>query len=757
MTVPGSPETDQSYPGNPALSPDVRQRVESTYRQSLELAHSGNREEASLGCDFVLQLDPDYAPAQDLLARLESGKPIAPPSSPAAGASGEAGGSEGRRSRQAEAEALFGGLDDGGLDDGGFGDGGFEDVGEATVDLRGLPPLPAPNAPPQSGPGRPAGGDEADLGERLAELVAARRDGEAVALAQGHAERVAADPRLGELARVAAGRQEAAPYVERFLASARQAREQGDEETARAHLDKARSLDASHPGIAHLEAAPAAGGAGTAFDRGAAEPAADEADGAAPSPAEPAAGEAGGAAPSATEPAAGAPADADPFASLGGSDEARRIDDLLAEGQAAFDRDDHQAAIDAWSRIFLIDIENREAARRIEEARRLKAEQERRVEEVFHDAEEALARGDTAGAREGYEQVLGEQGSHVEARRRLDDLDGGGDGLSQAIGAAANAAGLGGAAAAAPDPGAGDEPLREEILVPPEPGEETTAGAAAATADSRRVAVVRESRAGLRFALIGTLVLLVVAAAGYLLWDNRASIFPNAEDAAAPVAEEDAIARATRLHRDGRTAMAINQLRRLPPAAPEYAEAQALISQWEAESAAQPPPVEATEPAPDPTAAEHQALVAEAREAIGRDDYLAALARLEQAAELAPLDGEAAELQGAIERDLAPVARLVDLVRQGEHERALPDLWRRLEASSGDRVVRHLIVEAYSRMGMRDLQRGDAAAAAEHLAEAQRLAPDDPLLARHQRFAASYAQREKDLQYRIYVKYLPPR
>jgi hypothetical protein len=78
------------------------------------------------------------------------------------------------------------------------------------------------------------------------------------------------------------------------------------------------------------------------------------------------------------------------------------------------------------------------------------------------------------------------------------------------------------------------------------------------------VAVVRESHAGRRFLLIGTLVLLVVAAAGYLVWDNRSSIFPNAEDAAAPVVEEDPIARATRLHRAGRTAMAINQLRRVP-------------------------------------------------------------------------------------------------------------------------------------------------------------------------------------------------
>jgi tetratricopeptide (TPR) repeat protein len=241
------------------------------------------------------------------------------------------------------------------------------------------------------------------------------------------------------------------------------------------------------------------------------------------------------------------------------------------------------------------------------------------------------------------------------------------------------------------------------------------------------------------------------------VWVNRASIFPNAEDAATPVVEEDPIARATRLHRAGRTAMAINQLRRLPPAAPEYAEAQALISQWEAESAAPETVAEPAAPPADPAAAQRQALIDEAREAFGRADYLAALAGLEQAAELAPLDGEAAELAAAIERDLAPVARLVDLVRQGEHERALPDLWRRHEANPGDPVVRHLIVEGYYRMGVRDLQRGDAAAAAEHLTEAERLAPGDPLLARHRRFAASYASREKDLQYRIYVKYLPTR
>ena len=198
MTVPGSPQPGNSYPGNPALSPEVRQRVETTYRQSLELAERGNRQEASLGCDFVLQLDPDYAPARDLLARLESGKPIEAQPAPAAGETAAADqadqpGEPGEPlSRHAEAEALF---------------GGFDDFGDATVDLLDMPELPELSAPDLPGPDHPSaaappptGGGEADLGDRLGELVAARRDGEALELAQSHAERVTADPRLAELA-----------------------------------------------------------------------------------------------------------------------------------------------------------------------------------------------------------------------------------------------------------------------------------------------------------------------------------------------------------------------------------------------------------------------------------------------------------------------------------------------------------------------------------------------------------------------------
>jgi Tfp pilus assembly protein PilF len=87
----------------------------------------------------------------------------------------------------------------------------------------------------------------------------------------------------------------------------------------------------------------------------------------------------------------------------------------------------------------------------------------------------------------------------------------------------------------------------------------------------------------------------------------------------------------------------------------------------------------------------------------------------------------------------------------------LPDLWRRHEENPADRDVTHLIVDCYYNLAVRDLQRADTRKAAENLKEAAKLEPSDPILGRHIAFAETYQTRDKDLLYRIYVKYLPTR
>jgi tetratricopeptide (TPR) repeat protein len=219
----------------------------------------------------------------------------------------------------------------------------------------------------------------------------------------------------------------------------------------------------------------------------------------------------------------------------------------------------------------------------------------------------------------------------------------------------------------------------------------------------------------------------------------------------------DPIARATRLHEAGRTAMAINQLRRLPPTDPLYEEAQALISQWEA-SGQQPEAAEAGSEAPSPEALGRRAeLVAEAEQALGRGENLAALDALDAAAAVAPLDEPEAALRSTAEAALAPLAAALDLYRDGQYERALPQLWRLREEEQDNLDLRRLIVDSYYNLAVRDLQRGDAKGAAGKLREALELVENDPELERHLRFAETYEKRNKDLLYRIYVKYLPLR
>jgi tetratricopeptide (TPR) repeat protein len=665
-----------SYSGNPSLAPDVRRRILSTFRQTLDLAARGSHHEATLGCDFILQMDPHFGPARALQERLNGapGQPVEVDDLRAGVAALEDAAGPPEVEAHAGGGAMFGDLDD--LD--------------LEVDA-----------------GTPAADDPA-LRDRLADRLEVRDFAGALELARRSPQAIAADAELARLVETATARQEAAPYVQKFLDAARRSLGDGDERGAATMLEKARSLDPTHPGLRDLATRLAAG------------------------PAPPPRRE--------RPPAPPAAARAEPP----DSESAGRIAELLAEGQKSFGAGDYQSAIDAWSRIFLIDIDHAEASRRIEEARRLKAEQERRIEEVFHEASDSLESGDRAAARRGFERVIELEPGHLAAREYLERLS-----RDEAPRPAAAPA----APRPAPAAGGGTDPfvLKEEILVPPPPG-----AAVGRDADRPRTGAGKEGGARRRFVLIGSGVLALAVAALFVAYQNRDRLFPNSSEAAPPTAETvDPIARATRLHDDGKTAMAINQLRRLPPSDPHYEEAQALISQWEASGRA---PDGAATSAPAPEALERRReLLAAAADSLSRRQFLTAEESFAQAASIAPLDDADAELRRRAERALEPLAREIQFFREGEYELALPGLWRLHQAEPDNPDVRRLIVDSYYNMAVRDLQRGDARGAAGKLDEAAGLVPDDAEIARHRLFAQAYQEREKDLQYRIYVKYLPRR
>jgi tetratricopeptide (TPR) repeat protein len=730
-----------SYAGNPSLSSDVQNRVLGTFEQTLGLAAEGSRQEALLGCDFVLRMDPHFEPARQLQERLRNSS------------------------------------------------------GPVRVD-----DLLAPAAP---GPGMtaPAG----NLRSHFQSLLDARQFQELMALAQQNQAAVGGDAELMRIATEAQERLEAAPYVNKFVNAAREAARQGNRDEAARAIEKIRALDPTHPVIAELSGAsmaPAAAPPATrpgmpattmpVLDPFAADvvPAGDS--GFELALDEPSFGAsldtsgfgtdlpeltfdepsldfgATAEAPSLMDPELISAADfqTDMLASMpsvsssGDSETDRRIQQLLDEGQAAYGRGDVQAAIDAWSRIFLIDIDHQEAARRIDQARKVKAESERQAEEIFHEGVAKLEAGDLGGAKQTFQRVLEIQPSYFAAREYLQQLEAG---QVPTIRPSARHEPAPQPALPTPsdldlDTGTGE--LKEEILIPPDPSE--LAAAERQKPKPRAAAPVREKKARKTFALVGSAVLVLALAGGAFVYLNKDRLFPNSqtEDSSAQGSGEDPIARAMNLHKEGKTQSALSQLRRLPADDPAYAKAQELIAQWDTGSAPQP----GAAPAPGPAAPaapaippERLALLTSARDAYQGRSYLASVERYEKAEKNGRLDASDTQMLADARRQIEPLASLISLFKQSEWELALRDLWRLHEADPANRDVTRLMVDSYYNLALRELKRTDPKEALKHFLEARDLDPADPDLRRQIEFTQAYLSKPKDMLYRIYVKHLPTR
>ncbi len=758
-----------TYPGNPSLGDEVKQRILATYEQSVGLAESGRDQEAILGCDFVLELDPQFDPARTLKARLSDAD-----GAPAADGSGE------------------------GLD-------ALPELPDFS-DLYEVEPEPEASADDLFDFGEPAAPAAGRLAAELRERLEARDFRGVLERAARGRDAVASDPEAAGIAETAQSRLEAQPYVESFLREAGTALRAGDLARAEGELAKVRSLDPDHPLFEDMEARlrsargepapppaapappPPASSHSSPFDLpedddmellgGFDVPDLDTHDEPPSWSPEPTA--AGGAeedddlfsfdglepsdAPQLDPAPAPAAAAAEPSRPNGDS----RIADLLAEGDEASAAGDHQGAIDAWSRIFLIDVDHDEAARRIEAARRQKAEREREVEEAFHEGLAALEAGDRDRAKARFERVLELQSSHLAARDYLRQIESG-EPVSVSRGPSPDETiAMGGLGTfdlsdlSSGKPDAADSTLREEILVPPPPSESAgRADGAPRAVPSYGPAQAKREPGRRSFLLVGGLVLVLVAAAGWWLFSNKDSVFPNsdAEEVieTAPAEVLGPIERATDLHEQGRTSMALAMLRRIRPDDPSHAEAQELIARWEAPAEADAEGEPDEEALPPEALERRERILQAARTAYEQQEYLFASQLFDRAARISALDGEPLELQEATDRALEPLAPEVAMFESGDYLRLLPRLWRLYEEEPGNRDVRRMMITSYYNRGIRELQRGDAAAAAEEFEEALAVAPDDEELQRHYLFAETYQSRSKDLLYRIYVKYLPTR
>lgn len=759
------------YPGNTSLPKEVREKILSTFRHSLNLYQAGKIDDCVIGCDFILKMDPRFSPARKLLDK----------------------------SRNPAADI---------------------NVGELEALVAGTPTRQE----------KVSAAEPDRLLVRAVESYNAREFAAAIASAEQVLSVLPGNNNATEILEKARRKQAAQPQFDQARQRAIAALEAGRGADARAELEKMRGLDSDHPAVSLLERkigvapqpATATASAGfSSFDQqfgSASEPeiafgmrqgddtmprgphGSPSQPGASPSFGLGTAGPGGGLetlsldslsldipdqgpmvppppnafatppgafmappppppppgspadlwseAPSPGEPAALEPLPAyesspPPLVPEGPSAD-EEVPLLLRQGEEAAARGQRQQAIEIWSRIFLIDINNLEAVTRIEQARQEMAEGNRRISDGLKGGRESFEKGDYPGAREKFLQVLAADANEATARFYLERIE---EELSRPQTAPAGApAGLSGNDVLA---GIGPAAASGSAISPT-----TVAGE---RPKPRRAAIGLPRRARV-FAIAGAFVLLVGAG---VYWFVLRSPAKGPAAAAAPAAGgtlEDAMA----LFREGKVEETVAALRRIPPSHPDYARAQKLLTSLstggkiaeEGATAADVKPIEGAAPA---EASEPARLRALADRALAEKRYIDALTSFNLAAPAYSADPEFGKARAvAIERvtELTPAVKLYN---EGEYETAIPILWR---IHSGDREnqdARSYLFRAYYNQGITQLQNGLYRKAVESFGEADSLNTGDDEAARHRKFAQRYEKRDLDLMGRIYVRHVQPR
>ncbi len=749
-----------AYPGNPSLPKEVREKILSTFRHTLNLYKESKTDDCVIGCDFILKMDPRFAPARQLMEKARN---------PAAAI----------------------------------------DVGELEAIVALTPTRQE----------RMASVDVDKVLVRAAESLNARDFDAAMAAAEQVLQALPGNRDAAAILEKARRRKEAGPQLEATRQRAMMALEGQRPAEARAALEKMRSIDPDHPSVALLERrlsseagpaeigestnpglslgsseaepgreapsldatpleTPGDGGLGDLsldslsldepLDSPAAVPTPDYGSGnprtgplsldefrsADASPAFGSEGPGGLWSDVPAEPEAASSPDGYPAAfSMGAPDAAEsapappspqeEIEGLLARGDDAARGGNRQQAIEIWSRIFLIDINNSDAVGRIEAARKEMAEGNRRAADGLRLGREKFEAGDFTAAREAFLQVLAVDETDATARTYLDRIE-------QEL--ARPSSGLDLSRKTPP----GDilaeemaEAAEPEIADEPEPEPEVrTAPPTARRPPDKRFVIA-----------IGGALLLAVAIGAWFMLRKPAGPGAPAASAGGP-----SLQHATELFRDGKVAETIAELRLIPASHPDYARAQKLLASLSRKSDGEEPapgaaPAEGGTGSPAAAGPSPEAIAQRevAEKALEEKRYIDALKNFNLAAAAFSTDPSFSQSMGVASDKVGELMPAVKLYNEGEYETAIPILWRIYQADRTNHDARAYLMRCYYNQGIGQLQNGLYPKAVESFSEVVAIDPSDADAARHKKFAERYLKGDLDLMGRIYVRHVQQR
>jgi tetratricopeptide (TPR) repeat protein len=392
-----------AYPGNTELSPQAQDRVTTAFKQVVGKLQQGNREEAIIGLEFVLRLDPAYAPAKNLHQQLSSGAAEIDLNDVLSQL--QAPTTDIINTLLVEAVELY--------DERDF-DGAREKVEQVLLDLPGHEEARFLLSQIEE-----ATKGESQVGQFLQQARDALEKGDSqeaanfVMMAQaldphhkGIAETIALIEQGGDVSLEQAGFEPVAEASDLFSAPEHQAPEIGTSDAP--EFEEAEPLDDAIPSPppTHVSAPTEPESQPEAEPSEASEPYYDDAD----------------AAEGLFETGPTMSTEAAEDVEIDPSDTPAVIRDLLQQGGTAAAADDYAGAIDAWSRILLIDHTHEEAKDRIEHIRHAKEEVDRRIEPMLADARSSHLSGDLEMARDFAQRALELSLNNVEATRLLEDI-----------------------------------------------------------------------------------------------------------------------------------------------------------------------------------------------------------------------------------------------------------------------------------------------------------------------------------------------
>lgn len=709
------------------MSSAVKERVVSTFQQTLTLYHQRRTEEVVAGLTLILQMDPMFDPARKLMEKTRN--PNAP------------------------------------------------------IDVDALMPVP------QGSPSM----------QQAREAMAARDFESVMQLTSA----ILSEDLLNDEARIlgdeAREKLEAAPFVNQFTRRAEGSIASGNIAAAKMDLEKARTLDPTHPDVVRVgralaardaapppPAAPApsfvvdnspapgsgrsaaqatdfgfafeeektedvsfanfsfdSGSNSNAFDVGAVAAGTDASTGFggfsfdSPTP-EPAARPLGG----------GDEFDFATASVVTSNDDQSKIRQYLTDGDRAFNGGDFQQAIDLWSRIFLIDVTNEEASDRIERAKSKRRELEQKVEPLLASGIAAFDRGDRAAAQKDLNEVLRLDPTNSQAQDYLARANEPVQAPRSSYIAPSMDDSL--------DLGMLDEeelpPGFEAPLIPPSPGSAPAAPASTRTTGKSPAVKARPAAASssrkLPMPLIAGVVVVLLLAGGAWWFFTRSS------GEAAPEAGggQAVIARATTLAGMGKYDQAIKLLQDIQPNDPQHDEALVLIADLRRKMSSAAQMIDGI-----PADQFYEQKLQAAQEAFAAHDYVVAKNAFDQAARAKALPPDMKAMQDAAAQQVSKLDNAKGLFAERKFAEAIANLEPLLAQEPDNLAIRKLLIDAHFNTGVMALQEERTGDATRELDEVLKVNPNDEIAKRSRELAARYEGQPKDLLYKIYVKYLPLR